>query len=323
MQVSFLHTKHAAAIARCICAWLLALHCALHAEDAAPVQTEMQKWIATTDAQWQAAYQHDVTDVHEVEAKKLMLRYLNMLEEAIGKASKASDLDGAVALRAEQKRFGDSQLFPQQDEVADTAAVKQARAAIRVLLAQAEKNSAVRVKALHAKYDQVLAQAQTQLTQRQRLDDALLVKAKRDEVAAAWLTPAVAVLGKTGEATQPGTAGKGDLTGAPIPAPGLKPTAPPTAAEAAKDKTFEMRMTGTTWSFPWDGKVKSIRFEENGRLAMDFLGLRRKWKTPSDGVIEAFAFATPSEKDTIYIDASERTGRLTRRGKEYSIQRQK
>jgi hypothetical protein len=159
---------------------------------AAQPQTEMQKWIAATDAQWQAAYQRDVTDVHEAEAKKLMLQYLNLLEEAIVKASKASDLDGAVALRTEQKRFGDTQLFPEQDEAADPAAVKQVRAAIRAQLAKLKADSAARAKALHAKYDQVLAQAQTQLTQRQRIDDALLVKAKRAEVAAAWITPAAA-----------------------------------------------------------------------------------------------------------------------------------
>ena len=153
----------------------------------APAETEMQKWIATTDAQWQAAYQRDVTDVHEAEAKKLMLQYLNLLEEEIVKVSKTGDLDGAVALRSEQKRFGDTQLFPEQDEAGDPAAVKQARTAVRARLAKLKTDSAIRAKALHAKYDQVLAQAQAQLTQRQRLDDALLVKDKRDEVATAWL----------------------------------------------------------------------------------------------------------------------------------------
>jgi len=44
-----------------------------------------------------------------------------------------------------------------------------------------EKERSARAKALHAKYDQFLAQAQSQLTQHQRLDDALLVKARREE----------------------------------------------------------------------------------------------------------------------------------------------
>jgi hypothetical protein len=169
------------------------------APDAAPAaasaeaKTEMQKWIEATDAQWQAVFTRDVTDVREAEARKLMLQYLNMLEDAIVKASKASDLDGAVALRTEQKRFGDTQIFPEKDDAADTAAtVKEIRTALRAHLAKLETDTAVRAKALHARYDQALAQAQTQLTKAQRLDDALLVKAKRDEVAAAWITPDIA-----------------------------------------------------------------------------------------------------------------------------------
>ena len=158
---------------------------------AAPAQTEMQKWIASTDAQWQTAFKRDVTDVHEAELNKLKLQYLTSLEDAIKKASGASDLDGAVALRNEQKRFGDTNVFPKQDEAADVASVKQLRAAIRIQLARLEKDNAIRAKAVHTKYDQVLAQAQAQLTQRQRLDDALLIKAKRDEVASAWITPAI------------------------------------------------------------------------------------------------------------------------------------
>ena len=173
----------------------------------APAPTEMQKWIATTDAQWQAAFKRDVTDTHEAELNKLKLQYLTSLETAMGKASTAGDLDGTVALRNEQKRFGDTNVFPAQDEAGDAASVKQIRAAIRVQLAQVEKDAAVRTKALHAKYDAVLAQAQTQLTQRQRIDDALLVKAKRDEVAAAWVTPAVAaVLEKAAQDAPPAVA---------------------------------------------------------------------------------------------------------------------
>ena len=195
------HSSNKAANAHCIIALLLALHSIASAQDnapaapapaAAPVQTEMQKWIATTDAQWQAAFNRDVTDVHGAELKKLALQYAALIEAGITKASGASDLEGAVALRNEQKRFADTNVFPEQDEAADAAAVKQIRATIRAQLAQLEKENATRTKALHGKYDQSLAQAQAQLTQRKRLDDALLVKAKRDEVAAAWITPAIA-----------------------------------------------------------------------------------------------------------------------------------
>jgi len=114
-------------------------------------------------AQWQAAYKRDVSDVHETELNKLKFQFLTSLEAAITKASSASDLDGAVALRNEQKRFGDTNVFPEQDEAGDAAPVKQLRTAIRAQLVRLEKERSARAKALHAKYDQFLAQAQSQL----------------------------------------------------------------------------------------------------------------------------------------------------------------
>ena len=186
---------------------------------AAPAQAEMQKWIATTDAQWQAVFKRDVTDVHEAELNKVKLQYLTSLETGIAKASGANDLNGAVALRNEQKRFGDTNVFPEKDEAADAASVKQLRTAIRAQLAKLEKDTAARTRALHAKYDAVLAQAQTQLTQRQRLDDALLVKTKRDEVAAAWLTGIPVQAAAVAMAEQPKPQ---------VPAPDTKAAAKPT-----------------------------------------------------------------------------------------------
>ena len=208
------------------------------APTAAPAQSEMQKWIATTDEQWQASFKRGVTDVHEAELNKVKLQYLTMLEDGIKKASGASDLDGALALRTEQKRFGDASLlpgsnpFPAQDDAADAAAVKQIRAAIRTPLAKLEMDNAARAKALHAKYDQVLAQAQTQLTQRQRLDDALLVKNKRDEVAAAWLTSLPAPAISANVAAQP-------KPKAPVATPATTPAAAEARGNLIKNGNFE------------------------------------------------------------------------------------
>jgi hypothetical protein len=217
----------------------------------AEAKTEMQKWIEATDAQWQAAFKRDVTDVHEAEARKVMLQYLNLLEEAIGKVSKAGDLKGALALRDEQKRFGDTQSFPEKDDAADTAAgVKEIRTAIRAHLAKVETDTAVRAKALHAKYDQVLAQAQTQLTQRQRLDDALLVQKKRDEVSAAWLA---------GIPTAPAVAAQ------PKPAPPLSrpaaagPITPDARGNLFKNPNFEQGTDG--WKLTAWGKTGTMEID--------------------------------------------------------------
>jgi hypothetical protein len=220
-------------------------------------KTEMQKWIEATDTQWQAAFKRDVTDVREAEVRKLMLQYLNMLEDAIGKASKAGDLKGALALRDEQKRFGDTQLLPEKDDAADTAAaVKEIRTAIRAHLAKLETDTAVRAKALHAKYDQMLAQAQTQLTQRQRLDDALLVQKKRDEVAGAWLagtpaTPAPAVV----EQPKPKTPAVAVSTATPAPKA--------TAGNLVVNGTFEKGMEG--WTLHSHHNSGTMAFDETER----------------------------------------------------------
>ena len=277
-----------------------------------PAPTEMQKWIATTDAQWQAVFKRDVTDVHEAELNKAKLQYLTSLETGIAKASAAGDLNGAVALRNEQKRFADTNVFPEQDEAADAASVKQLRTAIRAQLAKLETANAARVKAIHVKYDAVLAQAQTQLTQRQRLDDALLVKAKRDEVAAAWLAGLPAAPAPVAVAEQPKP-----------PGPGAGPkVAANSALESAAAKTFEMRMIGSKWTFPWPGGNQTVRLEENGRLVLEWAtSTPRTWKVVRDGVIEVFPYSVPTKSETIEAHASARSGTLIREGKRLNIRR--
>ena len=154
---------------------------------AAPAQSEIQKWIATTGAQWQANFKHNVTDVREAELNKVRAQFQSSLDAAIAKASASGNLDGAVALRNEKERFFDTKTIPEQDLATEAASIKQLRAPVRIAQTKLEKDHAARVTALHANYDELLAQAQTQLTQRQRLDEALEVKAQRDKIAATWL----------------------------------------------------------------------------------------------------------------------------------------
>ena len=173
---------------------LLSLVCTVAGQNPAPpdpsapaAQTAMQKWLADLDATWQAVFKRDVNDPFTAENDKLRGQYLAAIEAGVSKASGAGDLNAAIAWRTEQKRFAEANAIPAQDDAADLPPVKQLRAAWRSQLVRMEKDRAARAKALQAKYDQALAQAQTQLTKANRLDDALLVKSKRDEVAAAWL----------------------------------------------------------------------------------------------------------------------------------------
>ena len=260
---------------------LMALCVITHAQDTAtpaptaadaPAQTEMQKWIATTDAQWQAVFKRDVSDVHVTELEKLKQQYVAVLEAAVTKASGAGDLDGAVALRNEQKRIVGTNVFPEQDDAADAVNVKQIRAAIRAQIAKLEKDNAARAKALHAKYDQVLAQAQMQLTQRQRIEDALLVKAKREEVAAVWITPALAAA-----AAQAANA----------------PASPPKGGDASQVLIGQ-------WMFTWkqDGWTGKRTFNADGTLIVS--DPRKKnvtghWEITKDKVVATYGKGTKEE----------------------------
>ena len=188
---------------------------------AAAPQTEFQKWLADLDAQWQATFKREVSDACTAENDKLRAQYIAALDAGVTKASGAGDLNAAIVWRNEQKRFAEASGIPAQDDAADPPAVKQLRAAWRSQLPRIETDRATRAKALLAKYDQVLAQAQTQLTKGDRLDDALLVKARRDAIAVAWLggipTPAQTVPAtgkvKPGPAPKPiGVAGTRRIT---------------------------------------------------------------------------------------------------------------
>ncbi len=174
-----------------ILAGLLALCGALAAQEAAPApeQSEMQKWIAALDAQWQAVFAREVTAPMEAERVKLWEQYLVGIEAAITKATGAADLDTALAWRKERDRFSAAKDVPSEDEAGILPAIKQLRAGWRAQNLKILAERAEHAKAVQIRYDQVLAQAQAQLTQHQRLDDAVMVKAKREQVAAAWLPP--------------------------------------------------------------------------------------------------------------------------------------
>ena len=273
-------------------ALLLVSGCFLVAQDGAtpapadaPVaapQSEMQKWIAKTDEGWQAAFKRDVADAHEAEVNKLKLQYLNLLDEAVAKASKASDLDGAVALRGEQKRFSDTQFFPETDEAGDAALVKQVRTTLRALLAQAEKNHAARAKALLAKYDAFLADAQIQLTKVQRLDDAVLLKKQREQVAAAWGVPAA---GTADNATAPTTVVPPARTQPAVPRK-VVATKPASAPIKVAAKTDIIKALVGKWHFHWTetGFDADFEFKADGTFIWT-PGGKGTWTVTDDKIV--------------------------------------
>ncbi|MEQ1862542.1 MAG: hypothetical protein ABMA13_21695 [Chthoniobacteraceae bacterium] len=148
---------------------------------------EMVKWIATVDAQWQTTFSQEVTIPFDTEKAKAAQQYGAAVEANLAKAAAAGNLDATLLWRGERDEFALEKTVAATDDAAAPPELKQLRATWRTQMARLAKERAARAKSVHARYDQVLAQAQTALTQKHRIEDALLVKQRRDEIAAVWL----------------------------------------------------------------------------------------------------------------------------------------
>jgi len=147
---------------------------------------EMVKWIETVDAQWQAIFAKEVTAPFDADQSKAAQQYSAGVEAGATKASSAGNLDLTLVWRNERDRFASEKAVPAEDDATTPEELKQLRTAWRAQMVRLEKERGERTKSVHARYDQVLTQAQMALTQKQRIEDALLVKNKREEVAAQW-----------------------------------------------------------------------------------------------------------------------------------------
>ena len=138
------------------------------------------------DRPQQENFQKQVAKPFEAALADLRARYLASLDAAVAKASAASRLEEALAYRTERLAFEKAPQVAADDETTPPP-LKALRAAFRQQLARLELDRTTKAKALFAEYDAVLAKNQSLLTQHQRLDDALLLKTKRDEIARAWI----------------------------------------------------------------------------------------------------------------------------------------
>jgi hypothetical protein len=155
----------------------------------APQQSATAKWLAGQEPQWQAAYATEVTAAFDKAVADQRKQFISSLDTQLANATRGGLLLEAVACRDELQRMNAGGA-PGADDGTTPASLKAMRAGYRKNLAALEADRAARAKAVHARYDSVLGQNLTLLTQNQRFDEAMLLKAKREELAAAWLRPA-------------------------------------------------------------------------------------------------------------------------------------
>lgn len=155
------------------------------------VESETAKWLAAAEAQWNPIFQRDVTAPFEKAVAELRQQYIATLDRNIAAASQANNLDEALIWRNERIRVGAQAPHEDVNPPPTHPALIQLRDNWRKNFIKLDHARFTQAKILHARYDALLDQNQKALTLRQRLDDAQLVKTRREEIARDWLKPAL------------------------------------------------------------------------------------------------------------------------------------
>ncbi len=155
---------------------------------------EVETWLAMVAKPFEENFQREVITPFETAIAELRKRYVATIDAQIAATSQSAKLDEALGWRKERKLFFDSgHKMPADDSDNPLPAIKPLRAAFRAQFAKLDRDRFDRARAHFGPYDAVLAQNQTLLTQRERLDDALLLKSKREQLAMSWLLPPASV----------------------------------------------------------------------------------------------------------------------------------
>ena len=145
------------------------------------------KWLAEQDAQWQATFDREVSGEFIRGRDELKKQYLASLEARLAQASREAKLDEAVEARAERDRIAAGGEILENGDAAISLSLKGLRASFSPKWTALVEQRAAKARSLFDRYDGILNQFQIRLTQNQRLDEALEIKSKREQISAAWL----------------------------------------------------------------------------------------------------------------------------------------
>ncbi len=151
-------------------------------------QTEVEKWLAQVDAQQQEAFVKQVTQPFETSMAELRKQHAAALESGLARATASKQLTEAIAWQKELKTFQESRTVTGSD-VGLPSRVQLLRAAFRNQSGELARWRATKTKGARAAYDAILSQKQDALTKLLRLEDALLLQQKREELVKLWPLP--------------------------------------------------------------------------------------------------------------------------------------
>ena len=154
-------------------------------------QSDTAKWLAATDAKFQASYQRDVAGPFEKAVGELRRQFLASLAGPLAAATQAGRNEEVAIWTADRQAIAAGGNVPATDDPGTPNSLKTLRASYREQFARLDKQRFDRARALFAQCDAVLAKNQTALADRNRPEAADLQK-ERDQLRVAWLQPPAA-----------------------------------------------------------------------------------------------------------------------------------
>jgi serine/threonine protein kinase len=150
----------------------------------APATDAVSLKLAEIEAKFKTAFDRDAGSTYKAQIATLNTGYTAALDRALAAASKAGNLNEAVALREEKQRMAEGKALPPADLDTLTESLKKLRATWRSSEAGYARQRDAKAVPLFDTYDKALEAFQTELTKQNKIDDALRVKTARDELAA-------------------------------------------------------------------------------------------------------------------------------------------
>jgi len=246
--------------------WIEPSEDATRLTEAVRLPEDVAKRLAEIEAQFQAAYDRDVAPGFDAAVTDLDTKYRAAVQRALDAAIAAGNLDESVKLRAEIQRLDAREPLPETDPGDLPETLRKLRATYRDTHGKLEADRAAKAKPYHDRYDQLLDAYQKELTQQQRIDDALKVKARREVARPGGPAPSAAAGPSAAAPTLAGApppAAPPSLGAAPVdpldPGRDLSKL-PPWLQQAAKEGG-KLRIWGTIKGTPIDEKevLKDLR----------------------------------------------------------------
>lgn len=144
---------------------------------------EVEKRLAEIAQQFQNAFDRDVQKAHDASVAALDAKYVAALDRAQDAASKAGRPGEVTSLREEKQRLEGRQPLPLNDADSLPESLRQLRGTYRAALGKLESDRDAKARPYYDRYHQLLESYENELGQQQKNEEALVVKAKRDEIA--------------------------------------------------------------------------------------------------------------------------------------------